>query len=148
MNRLQLVSELAYQPSFKRLATSYLACPADREEALQNTAIIALEKLPLDHPHPAGWYGLTLKRECLQILRKAKRENVSEPPPEQYEPDLDSPLDVYCGLSRMKPAEQIALISLAAGHSYREIQDAHDWTYTKVNRLLAEGRNRLRDLVA
>jgi DNA-directed RNA polymerase specialized sigma24 family protein len=33
---------------------------------------------------------------------------------------------------------------LAAGYSYQEIMKMTGWTYTKVNRLIAEGRDRLR----
>ena len=42
----------------------------------------------------------------------------------------------------------MALILQAQGYSYAEIQQLCGWTYTKVNRCLAEGRARLRQLGA
>jgi DNA-directed RNA polymerase specialized sigma24 family protein len=42
--------------------------------------------------------------------------------------------------------ERRALSLLAAGYSYREIGQLTDWTYTKVNRCVAEGRAALRGL--
>ena len=43
-------------------------------------------------------------------------------------------------LQRLKPQEVRALWLKAMGNSYQEICDATGWTYTKVNRCLAEGR--------
>ena len=51
-------------------------------------------------------------------------------------------------LARLKPQERRALALQAAGCSYAEIQAITGWTYTKVNRCLAEGRARLRQLGA
>ena len=43
-------------------------------------------------------------------------------------------------LRRLKPHEIRALRLKAEGYSYREICEITGWTYTKVNRCLAEGR--------
>jgi DNA-directed RNA polymerase specialized sigma24 family protein len=51
-------------------------------------------------------------------------------------------------LSGLKPQERLALILQAQGYSYAEIRQLCGWTYTKVNRALAEGRARLRALGA
>ncbi len=51
-------------------------------------------------------------------------------------------------LATLKPAERRALALLAAGLSYAEIGELCGWTYTKVNRCLAEGRAALRERVA
>ena len=51
-------------------------------------------------------------------------------------------------LARLKPQERRALALQAEGYSYAEIQELTGWTYTKVNRCLAEGRARLRGLGA
>ena len=45
-------------------------------------------------------------------------------------------------LQRLKPNEVRALWLKAAGNSYAEICEQTGWTYTKVNRCLAEGRKR------
>jgi DNA-directed RNA polymerase specialized sigma24 family protein len=46
----------------------------------------------------------------------------------------------------LKPQERLALFLQGQGYSYAEIQRLCGWTYTKVNRCLAEGRERLREL--
>ncbi|MGH2950883.1 MAG: sigma factor-like helix-turn-helix DNA-binding protein, partial [Solirubrobacterales bacterium] len=46
-------------------------------------------------------------------------------------------------LARLKPAERSAVVLQAEGYSYAEISELCGWTYTKVNRCLAEGRERL-----
>ena len=52
--------------------------------------------------------------------------------------------EVAGSLRRIKDAERRALALQAAGCSYAEIQAITGWTYTKVNRCLAEGRAALR----
>ena len=47
-------------------------------------------------------------------------------------------------LVRLKPAEREALGLFAVGYSYREICELTGWTYTRVNRCIAEGRAALR----
>ena len=51
-------------------------------------------------------------------------------------------------LATLKPAERRALALLAAGLSYAEIGELCGWSYTKVNRCLAEGRAALRERMA
>jgi len=48
----------------------------------------------------------------------------------------------------LKRDERRALSLLAFGYSYREICEQTGWSYTKVNRCLAEGRATLRELEA
>ena len=48
-------------------------------------------------------------------------------------------------IERLKPDERSALIMLGLGCSYAEIAAARGWTYTKVNRCIAEGRQRIRE---
>jgi RNA polymerase sigma factor (sigma-70 family) len=48
----------------------------------------------------------------------------------------------------LKPDERRALLLLGAGLSYREIGELNEWTYTKVNRCVAEGRAALRSRLA
>ena len=52
----------------------------------------------------------------------------------------------FAALAQLKPDERTALILLGLGCSYREICERQGWTYTKVNRCLAEGRAALRAL--
>ena len=50
-------------------------------------------------------------------------------------------------LARLKSDERSALLLFGAGLKYREIAERRRWTYTKVNRCIAEGRAALRDQV-
>jgi DNA-directed RNA polymerase specialized sigma24 family protein len=49
-------------------------------------------------------------------------------------------------LAALKADERRAIVLQASGYSYAEICRITGWTYTKVNRCLAEGRARLREL--
>ncbi len=51
-------------------------------------------------------------------------------------------------LARLKPHEVRALVLRAQGYSYREICELTDWSYTKVNRALVEGRRAFRRRLA
>lgn len=51
-------------------------------------------------------------------------------------------------LARLKPDERTAIAMFAYGFSYEEIGRQKGWSYRKVNRCLAEGRERLRELLA
>lgn len=51
-------------------------------------------------------------------------------------------------LARLKPDERTAIAMFAYGFSYEEIGRRKGWSYRKVNRCLAEGRERLRELLA
>jgi DNA-directed RNA polymerase specialized sigma24 family protein len=53
--------------------------------------------------------------------------------------------EAAAGLAALKPQERRALALQGAGCSYAEIQSITGWTYTKVNRCLAEGRAALRE---
>jgi RNA polymerase sigma factor (sigma-70 family) len=50
--------------------------------------------------------------------------------------------------ARLKPDERTAIAMFAFGFSYEEISRQKGWSYRKVNRCLAEGRERLRELLA
>jgi RNA polymerase sigma factor (sigma-70 family) len=50
-------------------------------------------------------------------------------------------------LAQLKPDERTAIAMFAYGFSYEEIGRQKGWSYRKVNRCLAEGRERLRELL-
>ena len=151
------VSLLASQGrAFKRTARRFSLCADDAEDAFQRASLILLTKAP---PHPparlTGWMHLVTKREALAVRRDRQRNLMS--------PDLDpGASDAPCpaerllrrehahsraaALRRLKPDERRALVLNGEGYSYSEICELTGWTYTKVNRCLAEGRARLRGL--
>jgi DNA-directed RNA polymerase specialized sigma24 family protein len=52
--------------------------------------------------------------------------------------------DARRALAELRADERLALVLQAQGYSYAEICGLLGWTYTKVNRCLAEGRAALR----
>ncbi len=52
----------------------------------------------------------------------------------------------FSALAQLKADERTALLLFGLGCSYREICERQGWTYTKVNRCIAEGRAALRAL--
>ena len=154
-NAVSLLSE--YHLAFRRTARRVSICADDAEDAFARATLILLEKAP-PHPPPrlAAWMHLVTKREALAVRRERERMLAGEMP--------DSPSGAPCPaeraerrerarskariLQRLKPDERRAIVLRAEGYSYAEICEMNGWTYTKVNRCLAEGRARLRQLGA
>ena len=104
------------------------------------------------------------KREAMAVRRS--RERLLAPPPldlgggplpdplETAPGELPGPAEraeraelaaeAWAALATLKPNERLAVVLQAQGYSYAEICALCRWTYTKVNRSLAEGRARLR----
>ena len=148
----------AYAPSLSRIARRVSLCPDDADEAVQRATLILLTKAP---PHPptrlAGWMHVVTRREALALRRERERLLGCEPG-EGLTTGGPCPLEraqrrETCRerarlLARLKADERRALVLKGQGYSYREICELTGWTYTKVNRCLAEGRARLRRLGA
>jgi RNA polymerase sigma factor (sigma-70 family) len=148
----------AHAVSLRRTARRVSLCPDDAEEALQRATLILLTKAP---PHPprrlAGWMHVVTRREALAVRRERERLLGAELgealpsgalSPEECVERREHSRDRIRSLSRLKPDERRALVLKGQGYSYREICELTEWTYTKVNRCLAEGRARLRQLGA
>jgi RNA polymerase sigma factor (sigma-70 family) len=133
----------------------------DAAEAMQEAFVSFIAHFdPEGGAPPLAWLTLTLKRQCWRARREAhlerqcgqeaereelgsRLEALGSPQPETAERVLERD-DARRRLRRLKPDERTALGMLAAGYSYREIGERCGWTYTKVNRCLAEGRATLR----
>ncbi|MDX6587093.1 MAG: hypothetical protein QOI31_1566 [Solirubrobacterales bacterium] len=145
------------EAAFRRTARRVSICADDADDAFQRASLILLEKAP---PHPperlAAWMHLVTKREALAVRRDRERMLACEIP--------DAPSGAPCpaeraerrewararaqALRRLKPDERRALVLRGEGYSYAEICELTNWTHTKVNRCLTEGRARLRQLGA
>ena len=156
--------------ALRRTARRLSLCSADADDAVQRTAEILLTKAPpLDRGRLLAWAQVVVRREALAVarrrrrdlgpqtagLRRAPRVSVDAdqlpgrgPDPEQALVRRERAAEAARTLQRLKPQERRALALQAAGCSYEEIQAITGWTYTKVNRCLAEGRARLRALAA
>jgi RNA polymerase sigma factor (sigma-70 family) len=144
-------------------------CADDADDAYQRAVEILLTKAPpVEPPRLAAWMAVVTRREAMAVRRgrerllgtalvqadedggQARLERIaSERPGPAEELERRERIATVRGtLAELKPNEQVALALQAAGYSYAEICDACGWTYTKVNRCLAEGRERLRQLRA
>jgi RNA polymerase sigma factor (sigma-70 family) len=136
---------------------------ADAAEALQEAFVSFIAHFdPQCGAPPLAWLTLTLKRQCWRQRRKAHLDRHCGQQAESGGEELGSFLERLSALEPdpaervierdegrrrlhcLKPDERTALGLRAAGLSYDEIAESRDWTYTKVNRCLSEGRATLR----
>lgn len=148
-----------YEPALRRVATRICRCPDDAEDAYQRGVEILLRRAPADAgpERLARWMRVVVRREALHVLGQRGRSlhgaGGALEPPDLVPCERAGPLEALesrdriaaaaTALSQLKPQERRALALFAAGCSYAEIQSITGWTYTKVNRCMAEGRARL-----
>jgi RNA polymerase sigma factor (sigma-70 family) len=139
----------------------------DAEEAVQDAFVFFIDHFdPDSDAPPLAWLTLTLKRRCWALYRiqqQSWEQRSGRDCDRCSDADLlggsnrgpDDLLDrgeeiaaVRAHLAELKSDERRALSLLAFGYSYREICEQTGWSYTKVNRCLAEGRATLRELEA
>jgi RNA polymerase sigma factor (sigma-70 family) len=152
----------AAEPRLRRTARRFSLCADDAEDALQRALEILLTKGP-DRPAGAlvAWMHVVIRREALAVRRSrerlllASRDGSNDPlgalpcerpGPVEHAERRDRVAAAARALAALKPDERLAIVLQAHGYSYAEIGELCDWTYTKVNRSLSEGRARLRQL--
>ena len=158
LDRNQAATELvaAHGAALRRTARRHSLCVADAEDAFQRALLVALRKAPDIGPvQLARWMHAVTRNEARAVRRM--RERQLRPSGERIELGVDPHERAECrervalvarALATLRPNERRALGLLAAGLSYAEIAEACGWSYTKVNRCLAEGRAALRDRYA
>jgi len=161
--RLDALAQLAScEAALRRTARRYSLCPDDAEDAYQRAVEILLTKSPPADPrHLAAWMQVVTRREALAVRRSRERllgarDDDRGDPLDRIASDRADPherlerreqlADAVRLFIELKPQERLALVLQAHGYSYAEIRQLCGWTYTKVNRCLAEGRARLRQL--
>ncbi len=153
----------------RRTARRYSICADDAEDALQRALEILLVKAPTDDPRELiRWTQTVVKHEALAIRRERERilsgpaAATPEPGREDWVALLPSRADgpperaerqeaiarSREALQALKPQELRALTLLAEGYSYKEIGEITGYSHTKINRSLAEGRERFRKLIS
>src|SRR3954466_12369174 len=151
----QLVLDLiaGHADSLLRTARRYSLCADDAQDAYQRGLEILMRHAGrLDADGAPGWLHTVVKHEALAINRSRSRSVGGEevdfdaievrtaPSPEDRVLAFDQIARSAEALQRLKPQEVRAVWLKAMGNSYQEICDATGWSYTKVNRCLAEGR--------
>jgi RNA polymerase sigma factor (sigma-70 family) len=148
---LRLVGSQA--DSLLRVARRYSLCADDAHDAYQRALEILMRHAArLDPDRAVGWLHTVVKHEALAINRSRRRIVGSAEPdldaleartsasPEEHVIASDRVARSAEALHGLKPQEVRALWLKALGHSYQQICEATGWSYTKVNRCLAEGR--------
>ena len=137
--------------SFRRTARRFSICADDAEDAYAQAVEILLTKAPDgDSGRLAAWMHVVTRREALGVRRARERmlgatpavcEPASEAPgPAEWAERRERVAHSAAALAALKPQERRALALKAEGYSYAEMQALTGWTYTKVNRCMAEGR--------
>jgi RNA polymerase sigma factor (sigma-70 family) len=146
-------------------ARQHAQLPEDAEDALQCAYMRFIERYR-GNCEPLAWLYTTVKREAWAMRRKPsrKRELSIDCPVDCLDhdarcdgglaADAAQPEELAIRAERLaerkrllrdlKPDERRALLLFACGCSYGEICELTGWTYTKVNRCMAEGRAALR----
>lgn len=147
----------------QRLARRLSICPDDADDAVQRAVeIMLLRAPPLEGGRLLAWMTTVTRREALAVRRSRERllgsaRLTSSPgadPVDRVASELPGPLEratrrervagARAALAALKPDERLAIALQALGYSYAEICERCGWTYTKLNRCLAEGRAELR----
>jgi RNA polymerase sigma factor (sigma-70 family) len=143
-------------PQLRRVARRVSFCAEDAEDAVQRALVVLLTKAPpLEGARLAAWMTVVTRREALAV-RRSRANGIDPEPPESTPSDRPDPAEhlqrrervaeAKLALAVLKPAERVAIALQAGGYSYAEICTICGWSYTKVNRSLAEGRERLRGI--
>jgi RNA polymerase sigma factor (sigma-70 family) len=158
-----------HEKALRRTARRFSICADDADDALQRALEILLTKAPTVDPRELiRWTQTVVKHEALAVRRDRERI-LSGPAAVTPEPGREdwvalTPTDADCpperaerreavarsreALRTLKPQELRALGLLAEGYSYKEIGELTGFSHTKVNRCLAEGRERFRKAIA
>jgi len=167
-NRAAIEIYAQNEATLRRTARRYSLCADDVEEALQRSLEILLTKAPSENPRELiKWTQTVVKHEALGVRRERERilsgpAAVAAPGAEDWVASVPAVADGPAeqverreeiarsreALQALKPQELRALTLFGEGYSYAEIGEITNWSHTKINRCLAEGRERFRRLVA
>jgi RNA polymerase sigma factor (sigma-70 family) len=154
------------ETALRRTARRFSFCEDDADDALQRALEILLRKAPSTHPRElVKWTQTVVKHEALAV--RAERERILASPlapgddedwvsllpetgdgPAEKAERREAVARSREALQALKPQELRALTLLAEGYSYAEIGEMTGFSRTKINRCLAEGRERFRSFVS
>jgi RNA polymerase sigma factor (sigma-70 family) len=158
-----------HEAALRRTARRFSLCAEDADDAYQRALEILLTKAPTADPRELIRWTQTVTRHEALAVRRARERTLAAPAPGDGDDDeapdwvqlIPSPRDGPADLAErrervartrealqtLKPQELRALTLLAEGYSYAEIGQITGWSYTKINRCLAEGRSRFRSVL-
>jgi len=156
-----------HEHSLKRTARRFSLDAEDADDAYQRALEIVLTKAPTtDIRELIRWTQTVTRHEAMAVREsrekllggsRSSREGAPDPltsiPAEGEGPGEQAERREAIARSRealraLKPAELRALSLLASGYSYAEIGEMTGFSRTKINRVLAEGRDRFRALLS
>jgi RNA polymerase sigma factor (sigma-70 family) len=167
--RAAIETYLRHQSALRRTAQRFSLCEDDAEDALQRALEILLRKAPSEDPRDlVRWTQTVVRHEALAVRRERERilagpaASAPEPGHEDWTALIPSEAAGPAeraeraeaiarsreALQTLKPQELRALTLLAEGYSYAEIGELTGYSQTKINRALAEGRERFRRFMA
>jgi hypothetical protein len=136
-----------------RLANTHSICQDDAQDAYQRALEIFLRNAArLDADNATSWLRTVVKHEAWEVRKQRQKlvgpqemdldrlESRVTGSPEDEALSFESVTQAAEALTRLKPQELTALWMQASGRSYKTIAADLDWSYTKVNRCIAEGR--------
>jgi RNA polymerase sigma factor (sigma-70 family) len=158
-----------HEAALRRTARRYSLDAEDADDAFQRALEIVLTKAPTtDARELIRWTQTVTKHEALALRQSRERllgysggsaaEQAAADPvalipapgegPEEQVERREAIARSREALRALKPAELRALSLRAEGYSYAEIGELTGFSQTKINRVLAEGRDRFRHLVS
>jgi len=168
-SRAAIETYARHEATLRRTARRYSLCADDADDALQRGLEILLKKAPSEDPRDLiRWTQTVVKHEALAVRRERERI-LSGPAGRKPDPDAEDWVALIPAesdgpperaerreavarsreaLQALKPQELRALTLLAEGYSYAEIGEITGYSATKINRCLAEGRERFRRLIS
>ncbi len=141
--------------SLLRIARKHSLCDDDAADAYQRTLEIYIGRVErIDHATAGAWLRTVCKHEAIRLRGTRQRVAPSDPmawderpaadphEAEERAESLERVARAAEALQACRPDEARAMLLRADGSSYAEIGELCGWSYSKVNRSLAEGRAR------
>ena len=144
-----------HEGALLRVARRYTDCADDANDAYQRALEIFVRNAGrLDLAKAHHWLSVVVRNEALAVRRQraelvgcddaevldALDDGRHLASVEERTESVDDAARAAEALRGLKPHEATALWLQAQGLSYAEIAERQNWTYTKVNRLVTEGR--------
>ena len=150
---LVLTTITQHADALLRTARRHSLCADDASDAYQRGLEIFLRNAGrLDAARAVGWLHTVIKHEAMAVRAARQRivgaeefdgdavESLHTPAPDERLLAFEEVTRAAEALRGLKPQEMRALWLRMEGRTYKEIAAELDWTYTKVNRCVPEGR--------